>query len=144
MSDTETTPARQQRHLAEALLIIADPQERLTAVMSRRSAIPRLSPEEKIDAALVPGCQSRVWLIGRVEEGQCHFRIEADSPLVHGLATLLAEVYENAPAPEAAAFSTTLISELRFDRQLSPTRLHGLSQVVKRLQAIAAEGYPSA
>lgn len=138
MNGSDTTPARQQRALAEALLIIEDPQERLAAVISRRSPLPRPAPEEKTDAALVPGCQSRVWLLGHIADGRCHYRLEADSPLVHGLATLLAEVYENAPAAEAAAFDTTILEELRFDRQLSPTRLHGLSQVVKRLRDIAA------
>ncbi len=132
------TPAEKQQALTDALTVIADPQERLAAVVSRRGVIPRPAAEEKTDAALVPGCQSRVWLVGGVEDdGRCHFRLEADSPLVQGLASLLAEVYEDTPAAEAAAFETTLLEALRFDRLLSPTRQHGLGQVVKRLRQLA-------
>jgi cysteine desulfuration protein SufE len=63
----------------------------LAAVTARGKKWAAPFESERIDSNLVPGCSSRVWLVGEVNDGVCRFRMDADSPLVKGLAALLCE-----------------------------------------------------
>ncbi len=113
-------------------------QERLAAIVSRRSRLEPLREGERIEANLVPGCVSRVWLAGEVVEGMLRLRLDAEAGMVRGLAAFLAEFYEGARAEEAAEFTPTLLDDLGIGRMLSPTRLHGLGKVGERIRALAA------
>ena len=130
--------AERQRALVERLRIIEDPQERLSALMGRAKKWPAPEPAQLTEAYRVRGCQSRVWLISRVEDGVCRFRMECDAPMVKGLVALLCELYEGASPTEVRDFEPTLVEDLGFDRMISPTRLNGLSAVRGRIREFAA------
>ena len=131
-------PAEKQQQLVARFAIIEDAQERLGAVVDWARRLSPLADSEKIDAHRVPGCVSRVWLIGSLEEGRCRFRIDADSALVKGLAALVCAPYDGAAPAEAASFSADILDALALSSRLSPTRLHGLAQVQRAIRAFAA------
>lgn len=130
---------RQARFVAR-FAIIPDPRERLSAVVSRKVDRMQLPDCERLDEALVPGCVSRIWLVGEVVDEICRFRMAADSQIVGGLASALAEVCDGVGANEIADGKLDLLERLEFDRILSPTRWNGLDQVRRRLQRIAGAG----
>ena len=101
--------------------------------------LPLPGDDERIDGNLVPGCRSRVWLIGEILEGRAQFRADADSQLVKGLVTLLWEIAHDLPAADLATApdEPPAVAALQLDRQLSPTRLHGIGQVWRRMRALA-------
>lgn len=131
-------PLELQRSLIDRFLPIEDPQERLSAVVDRARKLPPISETERTEANLVRGCSSRVWVVAELIEGCCHFRVDADSTLVKGLAGLLCEVYEGTLPSEAAIFEPTLLEELHLAARLSPTRQYGLAQVSLTLRRRAA------
>ncbi|HEX2747155.1 MAG TPA: SufE family protein [Verrucomicrobiales bacterium] len=132
-----TSPAAAEQTLIESYSIIPDPHERMSAIVAA-CAGPGLGEGERREEDLVPGCVSRVWLTGASEKGALKLRWDADSPLVKGLTGLVCGVYHGASPAEAAAHRTNIIAGLKFDRQLSPTRLNGLENVGRRIQEIAA------
>jgi len=93
---------------------------------------------ERTDERLVRGCSSRVWLVGEVRDGRCHFRMDADSPLVKGLVALLCEVYEGGTPEEIVTVEPEIVTALGIDRMLSPTRLNGLAAVRNTIREFAA------
>jgi len=121
--------AEKQRRIIERYLLIEDSHERLAAVTARGKKWPPPRDDERVDSNLVPGCSSRVWLIGEMNDGICRFRMDADSPLVKGLAALLCELYDGESAAEIAAIEPELFESLGFARTLSPTRLNGVAQI---------------
>lgn len=129
-----------QRALAEQLGIIPDPHERLAAIIAQAGRTPKPGEAEKTDDALVRGCVSRVWLVGDVSDGVCHFRCDADSPMVLGLVSLLCQAYEGGTPEAVCATPPFVLEELGLHRQLSPTRLNGLHHAWQRLREIAAGG----
>jgi len=133
------TLAEKQQHLIAKWRLIEDPQERLAALVSRAKKWPAPAVEECTEANRVTGCVSQVWIVGRVEEGRCHFRMDADSPLVKGLVALLCELYDGAAPDEVVGIEPEFIAALGLDRQLSPTRLNGLASVRKTIRAFAAQ-----
>lgn len=129
------TLAEKQERLIAKFAIIEDPQERLAALMSRAKKWP--VPQPLDDSQLVPGCQSRVWLQGTIEEGVLRLRMESDAPMVKGLVALMCELYNGAPPAEVLAVEPTWPERLGFTRMISPTRLNGLAAVRGRIRQMA-------
>ncbi|HEY1049257.1 MAG TPA: SufE family protein [Prosthecobacter sp.] len=125
-----------QRTLIEDLNLIPDPQERLSALGSGAGRV-KIAEEHKVDANLVPGCVSRVWLHGEMAEGRTQFRCDADSPIVRSLAALLCDLYSGVAPAEAATVEPMVWHACGFTKLLSPTRLNGLANVRNRIRAMA-------
>ncbi|MFO1485130.1 MAG: SufE family protein [Verrucomicrobiaceae bacterium] len=131
--------AEKQQSLIDDLNIIHDPHERLNAVVSRAGAM-KLAAEHKIDANLVPGCVSRVWLHGELVDGRTRFICDADSPMVKGLAALLCEIYTDSDPQEVITIEPKVWEGCGFTKMLSPTRLNGLANVRRKIREMA-EGF---
>ena len=127
-----------QRDLIARLSIIEDPHERLGAITSRAKKGAQLTDSERTDDRLVRGCSSRIWLAAEVRDGACHFRLDADSSLVKGVASLLCEVYDGASPAEVVAIEPTILHALGIDRMLSPTRLEGMAAIRRTIREFAA------
>ena len=141
MTDSESTYipiAERQRSLIEDYSIIEDATERFAAIIDRGKKLLPIDADKRIEANLVEGCTSQVWLTGNLDsEGRCEFHIEADSSIVQGMAALLATLYSKATVDEILHVEPDVIPVLLIDQHLSPTRLNGTRQILKRMRAIA-------
>jgi len=105
-----------QRSLIDDLNLIENPQERLSILVDRTRNLPRLPAEARVESNLVPGCISQVWLVGtRDAAGRCHFRCDADGPLVKALVAFLCDYYSDCTPAE-------ILAEFRFDESNSLDR----------------------
>lgn len=129
--------AEKQRQLIADYAIIDDAQERLAAVVDAARRSPPLPETERIEANRVRGCVSQAWIAAGLRDGRCHFRSDADSPLVRGLLKLLCDFYSDAPPGEVATTEPVLLEELGLAQNLSPTRLNGLRSVRAKIREFA-------
>lgn len=128
---------QKQAAIRERFAVISDPQERLSAIVNRRSRLAAVAESERTAANLVPGCVSRVWLVGGRRDDRLWLELSAEGAVVGGLAAFVAELFDGSDPAEAAAFECTLLEELGVERLLTPTRRHGLKKVGDRIRAIA-------
>lgn len=131
-------PAATEATLSAHWNLIPDPQERL-ALATQSVAGPGLPNDQKTDDALVPGCVSKVWLAAAMDHGRLSLAWDAESNLVRGLAGLICSVYQHANPAAAAAHQTSILTALGFDRQLSPTRLHGMTSLANRIRFLSGQ-----
>jgi sulfur transfer protein SufE len=131
-----------ESRLLEALAVLPGHHERLAYVIEKFGGRGCLSEAEKLDVALVPGCTARLWLVADApEDGTLGFRTESDSPMVDGLAGLLAAVVEGCAPTELAAVGEgmpRIIAESGMGRALSPTRQRGMGILWAVMRAEAA------
>jgi cysteine desulfuration protein SufE len=130
------TLAEKQRTLIEDLNLIPDIQERLGALTAYAARM-KLAAEHQVDANLVPGCVSRVWLHGELRDGKSRFDCEADSPMVKALAAVLCDLYSEATPAEVVEIEPEIWTGCQFTKMLSPTRLNGLAAVRRRIREMA-------
>jgi len=135
-------PRQRQTTLITRYAILPDAHERLSALTTRRSSLAPLPPEARTDDALVPGCVSRVWLVGTLENGRCRFAMHADSVMVKGLAAALCELYDDATPEEIIATEPELFDALGISANLTPTRLNGLAHIRARIVEFARQQLP--
>ncbi|MDD3179949.1 MAG: SufE family protein [Opitutaceae bacterium] len=132
------TLAERQQQLIDDYAVIEDAQERLGAVVDRARRLPPLPENERTEAHRVHSCISQAWVVGELRDGRCHFRADADSPLVRGLLALLCDLYSGATPAEIVAVEPKLLDDLGLSRSLSTTRLNGLRSVRARIRDLAA------
>lgn len=138
-----STPAQQQESLVQKLLLIEDPQERLAYLIERLRKTPGLPPEKRSESCRIQGCVTKVWLSSELRDGLCLFTVDSESPMVRGLASLIAEVYSLSKPEHAAAYESDVLQAARLERLVTPTRLHGLANLQAAIRAFAAAHSPA-
>ena len=93
----------------------------------------------KTDDRLIKGCQSRVWLDWKVENGALQFRADSDAIITKGIISLLIRVYSGRTPAEIAEDDFGFIESLGLKENLSPTRANGLVSMIETIRRAAQE-----
>lgn len=97
-------------------------------------------PEEcKTEDKLIKGCQSRVWLDYKVQNGRIYFRADSDAIITKGIISLLISVYSGRTPEEIASSDFGFIEKIGLKENLSPTRANGLASMIATIKAVALE-----
>ncbi|QJI15871.1 SufE family protein [Pseudomonas sp. ADAK22] len=113
-------------------------EQRARMLMQWGERLPALADEDKVDANLVQGCESLVWLVGRIENGHWQFAASSDARMIRGLvALLLARVNGLSAAQLQAVDLPDWFAQLGLSRQLSPSRSNGLNAVLLRMRDLS-------
>ena len=86
---------------------------------------------------LIHGCQSRVWLDARMEDGKLFFSADSDAIITKGIISLLVSIYSGRTPAEIAASDFSFLDRIGLKENLSPTRANGLASMVERIRRTA-------
>lgn len=95
--------------------------------------------EEKTEDKLIKGCQSRVWLNSKIEDGRLFFQADSDAIITKGIISLLIGVYSGRTPEEIAGDDFSFINEIGLKENLSPTRANGLVSMIETIKALALD-----
>lgn len=113
--------------------------DRYKYIIDLGKELPPMDAEEHIDANLIRGCQSKVWLSSESREGRLYFNVDSDAFIVKGLLAIVMAAYNGKTPAEIRAFDIQgFFASIDLMRHLSTTRGSGLQAMVARIQAIAA------
>lgn len=102
-------------------------------------ALPGLPEEKKTEDRLIKGCQSRVWLDCRKEDGKLVFDADSDAIITRGIISMLISVYSGQSPADILADDFSFLDTLGLKENLSPTRANGLLSMIATIRAKAAE-----
>ena len=92
--------------------------------------------KNKTTSNLIQGCQSRVWLDGKLDENNhVIFTADSDAIITKGIVALLIRVYSNRPPKEIIETDLFFIDKIGLKENLSPTRANGLVSMIKQMKA---------
>ena len=117
-------------------------EDRYRLVIDLGKRLPTLPSASRIDANLVRGCQSQVWLVPSYDaaSNRLHLAIDSDAHIVRGLIAIVLAAYQNGSPEHILRFDIEgLFDELDLLAHLSPTRGNGLKAMVGRIRTIAGE-----
>ena len=92
----------------------------------------------KTDENLIKGCQSRVWLDYRVDDGKVIFSADSDAIITKGIISLLISIYSGRTPQEIMSSDFSFVEKIGLKENLSPTRANGLVSMIAKIKAIAA------
>jgi len=100
-------------------------------------SLPLIDEADKVDANLIAGCQSRVWLSCKMEEGVLRFKADSDAIITKGIISLLIRVYDGQKPADILASDFSFIEKIGLKENLSPTRAGGLVAMIKQIKLYA-------
>ena len=95
--------------------------------------------DEKTDDKLIKGCQSRVWLNYKVEDGKIFFNADSDAIITKGIISLLIGLYSGRTSEEILSSDFSVVEKIGLKENLSPTRANGLVSMIAKIRQVAAE-----
>lgn len=95
--------------------------------------MPAIAEEAKTPDNLIEGCQSRVWLDCRQEDGLLHFTADSDAVITKGIVNLLIKVFSGQTPEDILAADLSFLDEIGLKEHLSPTRSNGLLAMLKQM-----------
>jgi cysteine desulfuration protein SufE len=124
----------------EAFEFLDDWEDRYRYIMDLGAKLAPLPDADRIEANLVHGCQSTVWVVLRQVAGDVQLGATSDSGLVKGLAALVVIALQGKTAPDIVHFDLNeFFGRLHLHEHLSPTRSNGLHGMIRQVRTRAAE-----
>jgi cysteine desulfuration protein SufE len=126
--------------IKDSFAFFDDWEDKYRFVIDLGKSVPPMRVEDQIEANLVRGCQSQVWLTHTLDDHR-HLQLclDSDAHIVRGLiAIVLAALNDKAPSDVLATDMDALFEELQLLQHLSPTRGNGLRAMIERVRAVAA------
>ena len=99
-----------------------------------------LAESDKIDAHLIRGCQSQVWLTHKTAADKLTFQMDSDAHIVRGLIAVVLVIVDGRKASEIQQLDIEgVFGQLDLLAHLSVTRGNGLRAMVSRIKEVAAQ-----
>lgn len=100
-------------------------------------SLPAIAPEHRTGQYLIEGCQSRVWVDARLEEGKVCYGADSDALITKGIIALLIRVLNGRTPQQVLDTELYFIDAIGLGSNLSPTRANGLWSMVKQMRLYA-------
>ena len=99
--------------------------------------LPVIDEKHHTDQYVIKGCQSRVWVDARMEDGKIYFSADSDAIITKGIIALLIRVLNGRAPQEILDCDLYFIDRIGLRENLSPTRANGLLAMIKQMKLYA-------
>ena len=126
-----------QEEIIEEFSIFDDWLDKYDYLISLSEQLPAIAPEHRTEQFLISGCQSRVWVDARCEEGKVYYSADSDAIITKGIIALLIRVLNGRTPQEILDTELYFIPQIGLEANLSPTRANGLLSMIKQMRLYA-------
>ena len=126
--------------IIEEFSIFPDWMEKYEYLIELGKGLEPIEERGKKEKNLIKGCQSRVWLDAKFEDGKLVFKADSDAIITKGIVSLLVRVFSGRTPREILEADLTFLDTIGLREHLSPTRANGLLAMIEqiRMYAVAA------
>ncbi len=126
-----------QEEIIEEFSVFEEWLDKYDYLIGLAETLPPIAPEHRTEQYLIQGCQSRVWIDARLEEGRVRFTADSDAIITKGIIALLVRVLDGRTPREILDTELYFIDAIGLSANLSPTRSNGLASMVKQMRLYA-------
>ena len=126
-----------QEEIIEEFSMFDDWLDKYDYLISLSESLPVITPEHKTDEYIIEGCQSRVWVDARLEDGKIYYSADSDAIIIKGLLALLIRAMGGRTPQEVVDTDLYFIDAIGLKENLSPTRGNGLVATIKQMRLYA-------
>lgn len=113
----------------------SDWQEKYQYLIELGDELDEFPEEGKVKENLVPGCQSRVWLLKDINVDTVNFKADSDSSITKGMIALLVRVFSGQKKDEIQNTDLEFLKQIGLDKHLSISRRNGLYSMVEKIRS---------
>lgn len=115
--------------------------DRLQYIIDEAKKVEPLPQEHKIDANLIRGCISNLWVTGEVlNDGTMKYQHDADSHMTKGTAKVIIDMVNGETRDEVAELNLESFVPLGIKELLTMQRQIGFASLIERVVGIAKNG----
>lgn len=126
-----------QEQIIEEFAIFDEWLDKYDYLIELSDSLPAIAPEHRTEQYVIKGCQSRVWVDARVEEGKIFYSADSDAIITKGIIALLIRVMNGRTPQEIVDLDLYFIDAIGLGENLSPTRSNGLIAMIKQMKMYA-------
>ena len=128
---------RIQEDIIEEFSVFDEWLDKYDYLIELSDTLPAIADEHRTDNYVIKGCQSRVWVDARLEDGKVYFAADSDAIITKGIIALLIRVMNGRTPQEILDLELYFIDAIGLGENLSPTRSNGLVAMIKQMKMYA-------
>lgn len=126
-----------QEDIIEEFAIFDEWLDKYDYLIELSQTLPAIVAEHRTEEYVIKGCQSRVWVDAKMEEGKVYYAADSDAIITKGIIALLIRVMNGRTAQEIVDLDLYFIDAIGLSENLSPTRSNGLVAMIKQMKMYA-------
>jgi len=132
-----TINQKQDEIINEFSLLDGDMEMTVFYIMELGQKLPIMPEEDKTEENVVKGCQSKVWLTSKLEDGKVYFFADSNTAITKGLVSLLTRIF-NGESPENILSSDLyFMQKIGMERFIGTQRSNGFAAMIKQMRLYA-------
>lgn len=127
----------QEEIIQEFSLLDGDMEMTVFYIMELGQKLPDMNEADKTEYNVVKGCQSKVWLAAKLENGNVYFAADSNTAITKGLVSLLVRIF-NGQSPEAILNADlSFMQKIGMERFIGTQRSNGFAAMIKQMKLYA-------
>ena len=126
-----------QNEIIEEFSMFEDWLDKYDYLISMSDSLPVIDAAHKTEQYIIEGCQSRVWVDARLEDGKVYYSADSDAIIVKGILALLLRAMQGRTPQQIVDLDLYFIKEIGLQENLSPTRGNGVLATIKQMRLFA-------
>ena len=126
-----------QEQIIEEFSIFDEWLDKYDYLIELSDSLPAIAPEHRTEQYVIKGCQSRVWVDAKLEDGKMMYSADSDAIITTGIIALLIRVMNGRSPQEIVDLDLYFIDAIGLGENLSPTRSNGLVAMIKQMKMYA-------
>lgn len=126
-----------QEQIIEEFSIFDEWLDKYDYLIELSDSLPTIAPEHRTEQYVIKGCQSRVWVDAKIEDGKMMYSADSDAIITKGIIALLIRVMNGRSPQEIVDLDLYFIDAIGLGENLSPTRSNGLVAMIKQMKMYA-------
>lgn len=127
----------QNEIIGEFEILGEDKESTIYYIMELGDQLPDFPETERKEDNIIKGCQSKVWLITKLQEGKIQFLADSNTAITKGLISLLIRVLSGRKAKDIMNADLYFIEKIGMGNIIGSQRSNGLAAMIKQMKMFA-------
>lgn len=124
----------QDEIISEFSLLDGDMEMTVLYIMELGQKLPAFPEEGRTELHEVKGCQSKVWLMAREDQGRIFFQADSNTAITKGLVSLLVRIFSGQPADTILNAELYFMKQIGMERFIGTQRSNGFAAMIKQMK----------
>ncbi len=127
----------QDEIISEFSLLDGDMEMTVFYIMELGQKLPALKEEDHTEDNIVKGCQSKVWMTARMENGKIYFEADSNTAITKGLVSLLIRIFNGQTPEDLLSADLFFMNKIGMERFIGTQRSNGFAAMIKQMKFYA-------
>lgn len=127
----------QDEIIGEFSLLDGDMEMTVFYIMELGQKLPVMPEADKTEDNVVKGCQSKVWLTSKLEEGKIYFTADSNTAITKGLVSLLVRIFNGQTPDTILNADLYFMNKIGMERFIGTQRSNGFAAMIKQMKLYA-------